>query len=49
MNANVRNEGAHHRFGIAPIVKELRKKRLRGYGYAIRREENSINKMGLNI
>ena len=46
---HIRNEDIRDRYGVAPIVEKLRERRLRWYGHAIRANENSLAKIGLNI
>ncbi|CAD7076713.1 unnamed protein product [Hermetia illucens] len=46
---HIRNEDIRDRYGVAPIVEKLRERHLRWYGQAIRANENSLAKIGLNI
>ena len=46
---HIRNDDIRDRYGVTPITRKLREARLRWYGHALRANDNSLAKTGLNI
>jgi hypothetical protein len=46
---HVRNDDIRDRYGVAPITEKMREARLRWYGHALRSDDDSLAKTGLNI
>ncbi|VDP02630.1 unnamed protein product [Heligmosomoides polygyrus] len=45
----VRNDAIRQRFGVAPIAEKLREARLGWYGHALRANDDTVRKIGLNL
>nr|CDJ87499.1 RNA-directed DNA polymerase (reverse transcriptase) domain containing protein [Haemonchus contortus] len=45
----ISNDAIRERFGVAPIVDEMREARIRWYGHTLRAKNDTVRKIGLNL